>query len=339
MEVGKQHKPNGLSEPDVTVLRETRGHNEMEERKRNKCLEFLKHFWGPMPIMIWLAILIEAIQFDWMDFAVRVGWYEESKSSNAIKALRKNLAPECKVKRNGERLNKAPMDCCVKSGEVELGVRVTGKNTELVKIILTIANTNDVGHFVEIIIYSITLFLAAVSLILVCFIMAVLLYNIYGVLKMLGVCVVFLVASIPIAMQVVCTSTMVLSCFGREKPLFSPLAPIEELAGMDMLCSDNTGTLTQNIMTVESKLLWCETSEQGLLSVALLASGWTQNAKDVIDTILFKSKQEVQADLDCHTLLLAFRSRCRDDRIHCCGLLSQSCGDQGGCGCASGVAC
>ena len=35
----------------------------------------------------------------------------------------------------------------MKSGEVEPGVRVTGKNTELVKIISTIANTNDVGHF------------------------------------------------------------------------------------------------------------------------------------------------------------------------------------------------
>ena len=88
-----------------------------------------------------------------MDFAV---------ASDAIKALRKNLAPECNVKRSGDWLNKAPMDCCVKSGEVEFGVRVTGKNTELVKIISTIANTNDVGHF-EVIIYSITLFLVAVS--------------------------------------------------------------------------------------------------------------------------------------------------------------------------------
>ena len=44
----------------------------------------------------------------------------------------------------------------------------------------------------------------------------------------------------------------------------------------------------------------CETSEQGLLSFALLASEWTQNAKDVIDTMLFKSKQEVQDSLDRH---------------------------------------
>ena len=68
------------------------------------------------------------------------GLFEESNASDAIKALRKNLAPECNVKRSGEWLNKAPMDCCVKSGEVEFGVRVTGKNTELVKIISTIDN-------------------------------------------------------------------------------------------------------------------------------------------------------------------------------------------------------
>ena len=98
MEVSKQHNTNGLSEQDVTVFRDTWGYNEMEEKKRSMCLEFLKHFWGPMLIMIWLAILIEAIQVDWMDFAVLcvlqainslVGWYEESNASDAIKALRK----------------------------------------------------------------------------------------------------------------------------------------------------------------------------------------------------------------------------------------------------------
>jgi len=196
------------------------------------------------------------------------------------------------------------MGCCVKSGEVEAVVRVTGKNTELGKIISTIANTNDVGHF-EIIIYSITLFLLAVSLILVSFIMAVLLYNDYGVLKTLGICVVLLVASIPIAMQVVCTSTMALGsrALAEKQAIVSRLASIEELAGMDMLCSDKTGTLTQNIMTIESKLPWGETSEQELLLFALLATEWTQNAKDAIDTMLFKCKQEVQADLDRHTSL------------------------------------
>ena len=94
-----------------------------------------------------------------MDFAVLcvlqainglVGWYEESNSSDAIKALQYETQWPWIV---------------ALSREVELGVR------ELVKIISTIANTNNVGHF-EIIIYSITLFLFAVSFIFVCFIMA-----------------------------------------------------------------------------------------------------------------------------------------------------------------------
>jgi len=103
---------------------------------------------------------------------------------------------------------------------------------------------------------------------------------------------------------------------------------------------DKTGSLTQNIITIESKLPWSETSEQVFLSFALLASVWTQNAKDVIDTMLFKSKQKVQANLGRHTSHSpAFQFCCQDDRIHCFGLLSQSCGDQGRCGCASVVAC
>ena len=43
---------NRSSEQDVTVLRGRWGDNEMEEKKRNKCFQFLKHLWRPMPIMI-----------------------------------------------------------------------------------------------------------------------------------------------------------------------------------------------------------------------------------------------------------------------------------------------
>ena len=42
----------------------------------------------------------------------------------------------------------------------------------------------------------------------------------------------------------------------ERQAILSRLASIEELSAMDMLCSDKSGMLTQNIMTVESKLLW-----------------------------------------------------------------------------------
>ena len=98
----------------MTILREKWCDNEMEKKKRKKCSEFLKHFWKPMSIMIWLAIFMEALQFDWVNFGVLCilqaikglfSWSEESKASDAIEALRKNLAPKYNVKRNGEWFN------------------------------------------------------------------------------------------------------------------------------------------------------------------------------------------------------------------------------------------
>ena len=103
------------------------------------------------------------------------------------------------------------------------------------------------------IIYSTTLFLLAVSLILVSFIMAVFFLASFGVLKTLVICVVS-AASIPIAVQAVRTSTMALGSrvLVGKQAIVSRLAAIEELARMDVLCSGKTSTLTQNIITIES---------------------------------------------------------------------------------------
>ena len=101
-------------------------------------------------------------------------------------------------------------------------------------------------------------------------------------------------------MQVVCTSTMALGsrALAEQQAIVSRLTSIEALAGMDMLCSDKTGTLTLNITTIESKLAWGQISEQQWLLFAFLATTWTQYAKDAIGTILFKCKNVVQAILD-----------------------------------------
>ena len=59
-------------------------------------------------------------------------------------------------------------------------------------------------------------------------------------------------------LQVVCTSTMAFGsrALAEKQVIVSRLASIEALAGMDMLCSGKTGTLTLNITTIESKLPW-----------------------------------------------------------------------------------
>ena len=65
-------------------------------------------------MMIWLAIVIEAVIKDWPNFGVlltlqvlngTVGWWEEHKAGNAVAALKKSLEPRAQVKRNGVHEN------------------------------------------------------------------------------------------------------------------------------------------------------------------------------------------------------------------------------------------
>ena len=69
-----------------------------------------------MPIMILLAIPVEAIQTDWADFAVllslqiingTLGWYEDSKAADAIAALKQSAAPSANVRRDGKWVSMA----------------------------------------------------------------------------------------------------------------------------------------------------------------------------------------------------------------------------------------
>jgi H+-transporting ATPase len=65
--------------------------------------------------------------------------------------------------------------------------------------------------------------------------------------------VVLLVASIPVAIEIVTTTTLALGSrfLSGHGAIVSKLCAIEEMAGMDMLCSDKTGTLTLNKMVIQ----------------------------------------------------------------------------------------
>ncbi len=115
--------------------------------------------------------------------------------------------------------------------------------------------------------------------------------------------VILLVASIPIAMVVVVTSTMALGArtLASQQAIVTRLSAIEELAGLKMLCSDKTGTLTLNKMVIrdETPVFDDETTRNDVIQLAALAARWNEPPKDALDTMVLGA-----ADLnDCNNYL------------------------------------
>ena len=92
------------------------------------------------------------------------------------------------------------------------------------------------------------------------------------------------VAAIPVAMPTVLSVTMAVGAriLAQGQAIVSRLVAIEELAGMDVLCSDKTGTLTQNKLTLgEPFTVSGTTAEQVILEAALASRAEDQDSIDL----------------------------------------------------------
>eukprot|EP01035_Chromulina_nebulosa_P037328 gene37328-50376_t len=100
----------GLSAAEAAVLLKIHGRNELPTKIIPKWYIFLSLLWEPMPVMIWIAIGIEAALGKWMDMSIllaiqmanaSIAFYETTKSGDAVAALKASLRPEATVKRDG----------------------------------------------------------------------------------------------------------------------------------------------------------------------------------------------------------------------------------------------
>ena len=100
---------------------------------------------------------------------------------------------------------------------------------------------------------------------------------------------VLLIASIPVALPAVMSVTMAIGAYALslQRAIVSRLSAIEELAGVDVLCSDKTGTLTMNQLTVEKQIPFGAFSAADVLRDAALAT--QKSSDDAIDVAVLSA--------------------------------------------------
>lgn len=348
---------DGLTQSEAQKRLTQYGPNEIEEKEINPILKFLTYFWGPIPWMIEVAMILSAVVRHWPDFFIillllisnaAIGFWEEYQAGNAIAALKAKLAIKARVKRNGKWTTVAarelvpgdiirvrlgdivPADArllegdpvevdqsaltgeslpverksdetlfsgsIIRQGEIEALVYATGADTYFGKTTELVEEAHTVSHFQKAVL-KIGNYLIVLAVILVAVIITVAIFRGDPVLTTLQFALVLTIAAIPVAMPTVLSVTMAIGArlLARREAIVSRLVSIEELAGVDVLCADKTGTMTQNKLRLGDPFSVNNVSVEQVILNAALASRAENN--DTIDLAILgglKNKEELQ---------------------------------------------
>ncbi|MCK8603439.1 plasma-membrane proton-efflux P-type ATPase [Desulfoferrobacter suflitae] len=170
----------------------------------------------------------------------------------------------------------------IKQGEMEGLVTATGGNTYFAQTAKLVESAGAVSHFQKAVM-RVGDFLIFIALGLSIVLVVVQLLRGVPALELVQFVLILVVASIPVAMPAVLSVTMALGALAlsRMKAIVSRLQSIEEMAGIDILCSDKTGTLTQNKLTLGHPVTFAAKDGQELILAAALAS--KEENRDAID--------------------------------------------------------
>ncbi len=187
----------------------------------------------------------------------------------------------------------------VKQGEMLAIVVNTGMATNFSSVVSLVAKASleERSHFQKMVI-QIGNFLILITIALVLLIIMVSLFRHEPMMEIARFALVLTVAAIPVALPAVLSVTMAVGAvnLARRQAIVSRLTAIEELAGVDIFCSDKTGTLTKNEMKVADPIMLDGFSERELFLTAALASKLENN--DPIELPIFHYLDEKLPDLN-----------------------------------------
>jgi H+-transporting ATPase len=188
-----------------------------------------------------------------------------------------------------------------KLGEMTALVTATGMKTYFGKTAQLVAQAKSVSHFQRAVL-RIGNFLILVTVGLVVLIGMAALFRHDPLLEAAQFALILTVASIPVALPAVLSVTMAVGAerLSRMKAIVSRLVSIEEMAGMDMLCSDKTGTLTRNELTLGEPQPAAGVAKDDLLVAAALACN--RQGPDAIDSAILAAVTDKAALADARVV-------------------------------------
>jgi H+-transporting ATPase len=182
----------------------------------------------------------------------------------------------------------------IRQGEIAAMVYATGANTYFGKTAQLVQEAHTVSHFQRAVL-KIGDYLIILAVALVAVIITVALFRGDRMLTTLQFALVLTVAAIPVAMPTVLSVTMAVGArlLAKKEAIVTRLAAIEELAGVDVLCADKTGTLTQNKLTLGDPFsVNGIPADQVILNAALASRA---DNKDTIDLAVLGGLKNDQA--------------------------------------------
>ncbi|KAB8265633.1 hypothetical protein BDV32DRAFT_158042 [Aspergillus pseudonomiae] len=179
----------------------------------------------------------------------------------------------------------------VKHGQARLVVTATGDYTFVGRAAaLVSAATSGTGHFTEVLNgISIVLLVLVIMTLLVVWVSSF--YRSNGIVTILEFTLAITMIGVPVGLPAVVTTTMAVGAayLAKKKAIVQRLSAIESLAGVEILCSDKTGTLTRNKLSLAEPYTVPGVNSEDLMLTACLAASRKKKGMDPIDRAFLKA--------------------------------------------------